>query len=62
MIEELNHCAKVATRFIASVPRLTPLQEITQANFSVTQAAELAVKYRKNVLYNLEATGLVKKE
>ncbi|KZS98491.1 hypothetical protein SISNIDRAFT_448740 [Sistotremastrum niveocremeum HHB9708] len=43
MIQELNHCTK----------------ELVQANVRVAQAAELATKYRKNVLYNLEASGLV---
>ncbi|EEB94733.1 hypothetical protein MPER_06406 [Moniliophthora perniciosa FA553] len=39
-ILELNHC----------------LEEILHANQHVAIAANLAVKYRKNVQYNLEAT------
>ena len=35
---------------------LTTRQEILRANASVKIAADLATKYRKNVLYNLEAT------
>ncbi|KAI0032705.1 hypothetical protein K488DRAFT_49300 [Vararia minispora EC-137] len=37
---ELNHC----------------VEEILRANAEVKTAADLASKYRKNVLYNLEAT------
>jgi len=44
MIQELNFCAK----------------EINQANEVVVQAAQLAVKYRKNVHYNLEASNLLR--
>jgi len=44
MVAELNNCAN----------------QIKQANEVVVQAAELSVKYRKNVLYNLEASELIK--
>ena len=33
------------------------MQEIIRANEQVTIAADLVTKYRKNVQYNLEATG-----
>ncbi|KAG7097087.1 hypothetical protein E1B28_004473 [Marasmius oreades] len=39
-ILELNHC----------------MEEILRANAYVKTAADLSVKYRKNVQYNLEAT------
>jgi len=39
MILELNHC----------------IEEILRANASVKIASDLAMKYRKNVQYNLEA-------
>lgn len=64
MIAELNNCATVRL----DLPSMKHpdgsinLQQIKQANEVVTQAAELSVKYRKNVLYNLEASGLVKEE
>jgi hypothetical protein len=61
MVAELNHCANVAIFDLWYSRRLTSLQQqIKQANEVVLQAAELSVKYRKNVLYNLEASGLVK--
>lgn len=65
MIAELNNCTNV-TALISSL-RLSlsdtgELQQLKQANEVVVQAAELSVKYRKNVLYNLEASGLVKEK
>jgi len=44
MFEELNHC----------------LEEITRADREVRTAASLVTKYRKNVQYNLDATGVRK--
>ncbi|KAF8812340.1 hypothetical protein BYT27DRAFT_7086929 [Phlegmacium glaucopus] len=40
MVLELNHC----------------VEEILRANSTVKTATDLAIKYRKNVQYNLEAT------
>lgn len=60
MMQELNHCTKVWSIMLSTLPRIfISLQQLVQANVRVAQAAELATKYRKNVLYNLEASGLV---
>ena len=61
MVAELNNCANVVPLDLSALCNSHRFeQQINQANEVVLQASELSVKYRKNVLYNLEASGLVK--
>lgn len=59
MILELNHCVEVNNATEAKEISIDMfnyvLQEILRANASVKTASDLAMKYRKNVQYNLEA-------
>jgi DASH complex subunit DAD4 len=65
MVLELNHCVEVLLPISFSLSEqckdkiLTSVshsrQEILRANAYIKTAADLAMKYRKNVQYNLEA-------
>ncbi|KAF7790712.1 hypothetical protein EIP86_001668 [Pleurotus ostreatoroseus] len=59
-IIELNRCLEVRYtlgRILCHSIIVILTQEIIRANEQVTIAADLVTKYRKNVQYNLEATG-----
>lgn len=58
MILEINECITVSNQphLTLFLIFLTFIKAVSGANASVKIAADLGTKYRKNVLYNLEAT------